>query len=346
MALGGLEFAALGALAGSTIGQGVIAGTLIGGGLPALMGKNRHEIGRGALFGGLTGGAGAGIGGLAAGQNMAQLIGLGEGAAAGAGTVGTGIDTAASKLGAQIPMDYDVLNFMPDGMLDLDPLTSAEIINPMSKQQAVGLESSQEAMRELGSLPSRTALNTMSNLQPAYTPPPTSLYDDPLKYVMENPKSMMYAGLTGLSAAQTPEEPPKKKKYESPYVWQNPLDRYRFADGGIASLPGYDMVVGETPAYAQGGMSDLGSYSDGGRMLRGAGDGMSDSIPGVIAGKRPARLADGEFVVPADVVSHLGNGSTDAGAKQLYQMMDKVRAARTGTRKQGRQINPRRFMPA
>jgi hypothetical protein len=81
-------------------------------------------------------------------------------------------------------------------------------------------------------------------------------------------------------------------------------------------------------------------------MLRGPGDGMSDSIPGVIAGKRPARLADGEFVVPADVVSHLGNGSTDAGAKQLYKMMDKVRSARTGTRKQGRQINPRRFMPA
>ena len=97
---------------------------------------------------------------------------------------------------------------------------------------------------------------------------------------------------------------------------------------------------------ASGGISSLGSYSDGGRMLKGPGDGMSDSIPGMIANKRPARLAEGEFVVPADVVSHLGNGSTDAGAKQLYAMMDKVRKARTGTKKQGKQINPMRYMPA
>ena len=71
---------------------------------------------------------------------------------------------------------------------------------------------------------------------------------------------------------------------------------------------------------AHGGISSLGGYSDGGRMLKGPGDGMSDSIPGVIANKQPARLADGEFVIPADVVSHLGNGSTDAGAKQLYKL--------------------------
>jgi hypothetical protein len=98
------------------------------------------------------------------------------------------------------------------------------------------------------------------------------------------------------------------------------------------------------PAMAAGGA--LGGYSDGGRMLKGPGDGMSDNIPATIGGKQPARLADGEFVVPADVVSHLGNGSTDAGAKQLYAMMDKIRAARTGTKKQGKQINPRKYMPA
>jgi len=102
----------------------------------------------------------------------------------------------------------------------------------------------------------------------------------------------------------------------------------------------------EGQGMASGGISSLGSYSDGGRMLKGPGDGMSDSIPGVIANKQPARLADGEFVVPADVVSHLGNGSTDAGAKQLYSMMDKVRKARTGKKSQGKQINPNRYMPA
>jgi len=96
----------------------------------------------------------------------------------------------------------------------------------------------------------------------------------------------------------------------------------------------------------KGGIADLGGYSDGGRMLKGPGDGMSDSIPGVIGGKQPARLADGEFVVPADVVSHLGNGSTDAGAKKLYAMMDKVRQARTGKKKQAPAVKSAKYMPA
>jgi len=100
------------------------------------------------------------------------------------------------------------------------------------------------------------------------------------------------------------------------------------------------------PGMARGGISSLGGYSDGGRMLKGPGDGMSDSIPASIANKQPARLADGEFVVPADVVSHLGNGSTDAGAKQLYAMMDKVRKARTGKKKQAPAVKANQYMPA
>jgi hypothetical protein len=97
-------------------------------------------------------------------------------------------------------------------------------------------------------------------------------------------------------------------------------------------------------AMAQGG--SLGGYSDGGRMLKGPGDGMSDSIPATIGRKQPARLADGEFVVPADVVSHLGNGSTDAGAKKLYSMMDKIRTARTGKKKQAPAVKADKYMPA
>jgi hypothetical protein len=93
------------------------------------------------------------------------------------------------------------------------------------------------------------------------------------------------------------------------------------------------------------GIGHLGGYSDGGRLLKGPGDGMSDNIPASISDKQPARLADGEFVIPADVVSHLGNGSTDAGAKQLYLMMDKIRKARTGNEKQGKQIKPSKFLP-
>jgi hypothetical protein len=90
--------------------------------------------------------------------------------------------------------------------------------------------------------------------------------------------------------------------------------------------------------YASGGMPP--------RFLSGGGDGMSDSIKASINGRQEARLADGEFVIPADVVSHLGNGSSKAGAKQLYSMMDKVRNARTGRKSQGKQINPRKYLPA
>jgi len=95
------------------------------------------------------------------------------------------------------------------------------------------------------------------------------------------------------------------------------IDAGEFARGGLSSLA----------AFAQGGYN-LGDYSDGGRLLRGPGDGVSDSIPASIANKRPARLADGEFVVPARIVSELGNGSTEAGARQLYAMMDRIQRAR------------------
>ena len=119
---------------------------------------------------------------------------------------------------------------------------------------------------------------------------------------------------------------------------------FMYAEGGdvpgigikaLANSP--EQYGGETQTYATGGQP---------RFLSGGGDGMSDSIKATINGNQPARLADGEFVIPADVVSHLGNGSSKAGAKQLYSMMDKVRSARTGTKKQGRQINPNKFLPA
>jgi hypothetical protein len=92
---------------------------------------------------------------------------------------------------------------------------------------------------------------------------------------------------------------------------------------------------------ATGGVMPLAS----GRYLQGATDGMADQINTSIDGRQPAKLSHGEFVIPADVVSHLGNGNSDAGAKKLYSMMDKVRQARTGTKKQGKQINPDKYMP-
>lgn len=85
--------------------------------------------------------------------------------------------------------------------------------------------------------------------------------------------------------------------------------------------------------FAQGGITNLGGYSDGGRLLKGPGDGVSDDIPAMIGDKQPARLADGEFVIPARIVSEIGNGSTDAGARKLYAMMDRVQKARGKTLK-------------
>ena len=123
---------------------------------------------------------------------------------------------------------------------------------------------------------------------------------------------------------------------------QTPVSRNVVAgagDVGVDQMTGMERMAG-------GGIANLGGYSDGGRLLKGPGDGMSDNIPATIGRKQPARLADGEFVVPADVVSGLGNGSTEAGAKQLYKMLDKVRSARTGTKKQGKQINPNKYTPA
>ena len=92
---------------------------------------------------------------------------------------------------------------------------------------------------------------------------------------------------------------------------------------------------------AEGGLMEMAK----GRYLRGETDGMEDKIPATIDKNQPARLSHGEFVIPADVVSHLGNGNSDAGAKHLYKMMDKIRQARTGTKKQGKQINAEKFMP-
>jgi hypothetical protein len=95
--------------------------------------------------------------------------------------------------------------------------------------------------------------------------------------------------------------------------------------------------MNENQTFAEGGST--------GRYLQGETDGMADEIPAQIGEDQPAALSHGEFVIPADVVSHLGNGNSDAGAQRLYDMMDKIREARTGTKKQGKEINPDSFMP-
>ena len=158
-----------------------------------------------------------------------------------------------------------------------------------------------------------------------------SLLNQGVEYAKKNPLS------TGLGAMSAYNYLNKPKPYEKP-KYKSTFNAGAYS-GYEPPTPNYYRAQ-----YAHGGLADLGSYSDGGRMLKGPGDGMSDDIPATIANKQPARLANEEFVIPADVVSHLGNGSSEAGAKQLYKMMDRVRQARTGTKKQGKQIKPEKYL--
>ena len=152
-------------------------------------------------------------------------------------------------------------------------------------------------------------------------------------------KGLLQAGLGGLGAlaAYKSAKDAQKQAAGAKFESRGPVTatrsafkgtKYSAAGGGIGSL---DM--------AQGGRALPPRYLDG------HSDGMADKVPANIDGRQPAALSDGEFVIPADVVSHLGNGNSNAGAKRLYKMMDDIRAARTGNPKQGKQINPDKFMP-
>jgi hypothetical protein len=157
-------------------------------------------------------------------------------------------------------------------------------------------------------------------------------------------RNMAKGGPVNNSLADLMKSRGKIAKYRTDYQSDPSSVSGKARDGDYSAMLAMN-EINRTPNqnYADGGIAQL---AVGGKLLRGAGDGMSDNIRANINGKQEARLADGEFVVPADVVSHLGNGSTDAGAKHLYSMMDKVRKARTGTKKQGKKINSSKYMPA
>jgi hypothetical protein len=190
------------------------------------------------------------------------------------------------------------------------------------------------AMNPQGGLYPQGMIDKTQYASPTQRPVSSELVETDPAYQRSNPMLMAEGGIAGILDAA-------KAQGLTPEAYQNIYGR-----GNAIIEMEKALKEGKMVNLASGGISSLGGYSDGGRMLKGPGDGMSDSIPGVIANKQPARLADGEFVVPADVVSHLGNGSTDAGAKQLYAMMDKVRKARTGKKKQAPAVKANRYMPA
>lgn len=184
-------------------------------------------------------------------------------------------------------------------------------------------------------MPSLTAPKTAGwkgsiDLNKQFTRTPTA----PIAYTPYSGKPVMgrqyFAstyGAPGAAPATSPSASPAPSPAEPQYDVPDP------------STTGGGMATGGIAELARGGSAGAPRY------LRGQTDGMADKIPSDIDGVQPAKLSHGEFVIPADVVSHLGNGNSDAGAKVLYKMMDRVRQARTGTKQQGKQINPEKFTP-
>jgi hypothetical protein len=348
-------------MAGGGIVEGALIGAALGGGSAAVQGQDPLK---GALMGAATGGAGAGIGGALFGSGAGAAGGAEAGAAGGAGGGGAApIINGAVPGGsaAGVPYTPNMLSVADAGA---GPMSTVPGMNqPLGAQVGAGPMSSASA----------PVAQSAGMGMPQAPGGPISDTKEWWKG-LSTPEKALYGGGAGIGALMAADrnkyKVPKEEKYSGPlskfrYDPANYTPRF-YAEGGIAGLnqsisvggdprrnpppidinvPGPSDWQGGEQRMAAGG-STLGGYSDGGRLLKGPGDGMSDNIPAKIGHKQPARLAEGEFVVPADVVSHLGNGSTDAGAKQLYRMMDKVRHARTGNPHQGKQINPRKYMPA
>ena len=268
--------------------------------------------------------------------------------------------TAVETLAPNTPLSEAQYNFLHNSTAELSPGTMtdagsgvSEFVDPNVLQQAVP-ELTPERLAELTT--QNDALARTAAQYPQINPQgnPLGGLGDVFKEMYKDfkeakPKDkLLYGGVAALAAPTIMGMLKKKKELGGAEPYSGPLSKFRYDPAQYVPqnikppTPYFSQ-----PRYAQGGLSDLGAYSDyagGGRMLKGPGDGMSDNIPATIAGKQPARLANEEFVIPADVVSHLGNGSSEAGAKQLYKMMDRVRQARTGNKKQGKQIKADKYL--
>jgi hypothetical protein len=308
-------------MAGGGIGEAMLISAAMGGGTAAITGGDPLK---GALLGAATGGIGHGVAGATA---------------AGGANVGTQVaTTGAEQMVAQTAADEAakaaaMQGVTPDAIAGVTPPVQNFTAQAASPDMIAGVSD----------------LQATQNLA-AYTPNPTEMTK--LAQAAENPmfpriaemskSGYFYPGLgaaSGLLGAGPETNMPGEEEYDGPLSRFNyDPDKYRrgVRSGGL-------MDTEPARRMAAGG---LGSYSDGGQMLKGPGDGMSDDIPASIGDAQPARLADGEFVVPADVVSGIGNGSTDAGAEALYAMLDRVRKARTGRTEQAPEIDAQRMMPA
>ena len=202
---------------------------------------------------------------------------------------------------SQLPASAAVINSDYDAQTD--PYTGTEVVQRMASGGV------SQAVTDYNNMLAQRAQQEYVN-----SPPPNALLPPSMRQ-----QTPTYSQHFSSPAAQAvaPTMPSTPQDYQ-----QMPMDSFAQGNGGAAN--GGLMASG-------GGISSLGGYSDGGQLLRGPGNGTSDDIPATIGGKQPARLASGEFVVPSRIVSELGNGSTEAGAKELYGMMNRIQRARAKT---------------
>jgi hypothetical protein len=353
---------------GTGVGEAMLISAIVGGATSAATGGDPLK---GALLGAATGGVGAGIAGATTGATAGTTAGATGTTAAAAPTAAAGTTAAGSTAGLEFanaaspeflasqgvgtsftPADVASLgpSQLPPGTITYAPNDPGFIPTGAAGTPSASLAQTPEAAN-LGILNDGTGgvdAATNNNFQPGTvasgTPAENPMFPNINKFYAANP----IAAPAGVGALASALGDTKRDEEEEEEEYSGALKDFKYTRSGYtpyrAAASGGLMDTAVARRLMSGGQ--LGSYSDGGQALQGPGDGMSDSIPGVIGGAQPARLADGEFVVPADVVSGIGNGSTDAGSRQLYAMMDKIREARTGRTKQAPEINPRRMMPA
>jgi hypothetical protein len=364
----GLLVGGVTALTSGDLGKGLMAG--FGAGAGAGLGNTFAEMGKGAV-GGISGEQAIGavgqdiVGQLPSNvaQNAASNLGMfnSQGATAAMGAAGNAVPGAALS------------NF---NNLGLSSQSIGPGVNSAVNAMGAAPTSAQVALSQPSLLSSAgSRLSDMGTGFGKFASDPFGSGYDAYKAAGGKTMDLISPVASVAMDAMTPKplDPyvdPDTGKYRGPQGQLNLSDKYssglRLAVGGTVTTGGLRDLYATTdsPAnpqlsrdgYGIGRLDNLASaealntaktlgYKVGG-YLDGEGDGMSDSIPATIEGKQPARLADGEFVVPADVVSHIGNGSSKAGSKRLYSMLDRVRKARTGHTKQGKEIKPEKYMPA
>lgn len=306
------------------IGAGVIAATG-GAAAPEVLGMSMPTA------------LGVGIGGL---ETM-RTGNLSKGLMAGLGAYGgAGLATSLSAMGTQEAVNEATKN-MP-GMFEQQYASSMPEYEGMTQEQANAIKTAREA--EIAKATANPMQTLGKGLQAAAQSPGSFLSQNYGKIGAALAPSILGMGTGAPPATSTGGPNPYQYRYQANTTTPTPQpdvpnvaglgqdfgrQQHYFAGQYV---PVKNAVDPTQPIFmAEGGTANLGDYSDGGHLLRGPGDGVSDSIPATIGGKRPARLADGEFVVPARIVSELGNGSTEAGARKLYAMMDRVQKARGKT---------------